>query len=47
MSSRMDENHKINILEQLDGPARYHVAGVVVVGAVGVFGTEQDAVVGL
>lgn len=47
MSSRMDENHKINILEQLDGPARCHVAGVVVLGAVVVFGSEQDADVGL
>ena len=43
MSSRMNENHKINIPEQLDrsgGAARCHVAGVVVVGAVVVFGSE-------
>jgi len=50
MSSRMDENHKIKILEQLDrsvGPARCHVAGVDVLGAVVVFGVEQAADVGL
>jgi hypothetical protein len=50
MASRVGENHKINRLEQLDrsgGAARCHVAGVVVVGAVVVFGGEQGADVGL
>ncbi len=50
MSSRMNENHKINIPEQLDhsvGAARCHVAGVVVVGAVVVFGSEEGGDVDL
>jgi len=50
MSRRMDENHRIIVLERSDscvGAARRHVAGVVVVEAVVVFGGEEGGDVNL